>query len=45
MLGHPVLAGLKQQIAMRRYPERLLHCGGPTIIDAVGHLARIRHDL
>lgn len=45
MLGHPVLAGLKQQIAVRRYPERLLHCGGPTIIDAVGHLAQIRRTL
>lgn len=45
MLGHPVLAGLKQQIAVRRYPEKLLHCGGPTIIDAVGHLAQIRRTL
>ncbi|MFN3474234.1 MAG: ABC transporter substrate-binding protein [Blastomonas sp.] len=45
MLGHPVLAGLKRQIAVRRYPERLLHCGGPTIIEAVGHLARIRQSL
>jgi iron complex transport system substrate-binding protein len=45
MLGHPVLAGLKQQIAVRRYPEKLLHCGGPTIIDAVGHLAQIRRSL
>ena len=45
MLRHPVLAGLLQAIAVRRYPERLLHCGGPTIIDAVGHLARIRRAL
>jgi len=45
MLGHPVLAGLSRQIAVRRYPERLLHCGGPTIIDAVGHLASIRRTL
>lgn len=45
MLGHPVLAGLKQQIAVRRYPEKLLHCGGPTIINAVGHLAQIRRTL
>lgn len=42
MLGHPVLARLKQTIAVRRYPERLLHCGGPTITDALGYLARIR---
>jgi iron complex transport system substrate-binding protein len=45
MLGHPVLAGLKQRIAVRRYPEKLLHCGGPTIIEAVGHLAQIRRTL
>lgn len=45
MLGHPVLAGRKHQIAVRRYPEKLLHCGGPTIIDAVGHLAQIRRTL
>ncbi|MDT7535469.1 ABC transporter substrate-binding protein [Sphingobium sp. SA2] len=45
MLGHPVLAGLTRKIAVRRYPERLLHCGGPTIIDAVAHLASIRGTL
>lgn len=45
MLRHPVLAGLRQAIAVRRYPERLLHCGGATIIDAVAHLARIRRAL
>jgi iron complex transport system substrate-binding protein len=45
ILGHPVLAHLQRQIAVRTYPERLLHCGGPTIIDAVGHLARIRREL
>jgi len=45
MLGHPVLARLKHQIAVRRYPEKLLHCGGPTIIEAVGHLAQIRRTL
>ncbi|MGC6401070.1 helical backbone metal receptor [Sphingomonas sp. FW199] len=45
MLGHPVLAGLNRRIAIRDYPERLLHCGGPTIIDAVGQLARVRQSL
>jgi iron complex transport system substrate-binding protein len=45
MLSHPVLAHLKDRIAVRAYPERLLHCGGPTIIDAVRHLARIRQSL
>lgn len=45
MLRHPVLAGLGKAIAVRPYPERLLHCGGPTIIDAVRHLAQVRRSL
>lgn len=45
MLSHPVLNGLTQQITVHRYPERLLHCGGPTIVDAVRHLASIRRSL
>lgn len=45
MLSHPVLDRLKRQIAMRPYPDRLLQCGGPTIIEAVRHLARIRQAL
>jgi iron complex transport system substrate-binding protein len=45
MLAHPVLDHLKGRIAVRRYPERLLHCGGPTVIDALGHLARVRRAL
>lgn len=45
MLGHPVLDHLRARIAVRSYPDRLMHCGGPTIIDAVGTLARIRKAL
>jgi iron complex transport system substrate-binding protein len=45
MLRHPVLDHLEGRIAVRPFPERLLHCGGPTIIDAVSHLARIRGSL
>lgn len=45
MLGHPVLDRLKHRIAARDYPERLLHCGGPTIADAVRHLAAVRKSL
>ncbi|WP_374136694.1 ABC transporter substrate-binding protein [Sphingomonas sp.] len=45
MLSHPVLDHLRDRIAVRRYPDRLLHCGGPTIIEAVAHLARIRRSL
>lgn len=45
MLGHPVLKHFKTSVAVREYPERLLHCGGPTIIDSVQHLANIRRSL
>lgn len=45
MLSHPVLRPLAQHIAVRAYPERLLHCGGPTIIDAVTELAKARRSL
>jgi iron complex transport system substrate-binding protein len=45
MLGHPVLRSLKKEITVRTYPDRLLRCGGPTIIDAVGRLADIRKSL
>lgn len=45
MLSHPVLKPLARRIAVRGYPERLLHCGGPTIIDAVAELARARRSL
>lgn len=45
MLGHPVLQPLRSHIAFRPYPERLLRCGGPTIIDAVAQLARAHQSL
>ncbi|GGE03352.1 hypothetical protein GCM10011529_07270 [Polymorphobacter glacialis] len=45
MLGHRVLRPLAGHIAVREYPERLMHCGGPTIIEAVGLLARVRRSL
>jgi iron complex transport system substrate-binding protein len=45
MLGHPVLKRLRQTTAIHPYPERLMHCGGPTIIDAVTHLANVRRSL
>ena len=45
MLRHPVLRPLADQIAIRPFAERLLHCGGPTIIDAVRHLASVRRTL
>ncbi|MEY2882324.1 MAG: hypothetical protein RL490_48 [Pseudomonadota bacterium] len=45
MLGHPALKRLAGHIAIRPYPERLLRCGGPTIIDAVAALASARRSL
>jgi iron complex transport system substrate-binding protein len=45
MLGHPVLRRLAGQVAMRPFPERLLNCGGPTIIAALGQLAAVRKSL
>ena len=45
MLGHPVLRSLVHRIALRPYPERLLNCGGPSIIAALNHLAAVRRTL
>lgn len=45
MLTHPVLRRLDADIAVRDYPERLMHCGGPTIIDAARRLADVRRSL
>ena len=45
VLGHPVLRPLAARIAMRQFPEKLLFCGGPTIIDAVAHLSAARATL
>lgn len=45
MLDHPVLRPLAGHIAIRAFPERLLQCGGPTIIAAVNRLAAVRSSL
>jgi iron complex transport system substrate-binding protein len=45
MLSHPALATLRPKLAVYTYPPRLLHCGGPTIIDAVSTLADARRQL
>lgn len=42
MTGHPIVRRLTAHTVLHPYPERLLHCGGPTIIDAVAELARAR---
>lgn len=45
VLGHPVLRELRARIAVRDFPERLLFCGGPTIIDALARLRAVRRSL
>ncbi len=45
LLGHPVMRRLRDRIAVRDFPERLLFCGGPTIIDVMDRLAAIRRSL
>jgi iron complex transport system substrate-binding protein len=42
LLGHPAMAQLKRRIRVADYPERLLHCGGPTIIEALARLSEVR---
>jgi iron complex transport system substrate-binding protein len=42
MLSHPVVEKLKGHSRFHPFPERLLHCGGPTIIDALAALSAAR---
>lgn len=41
---HPALRRAATHITYAELPSHMLHCGGPVIIDAARHLARIRHD-
>lgn len=45
MLDHPAIVKLAQRVAFRKYPFRLMTCGGPTIIEAVARLAEIRREM
>lgn len=45
MLGHPALRHLDGRVAVRAWPQRLLNCGGPTVIEAVNRLAAVRSGL
>jgi iron complex transport system substrate-binding protein len=45
LLAHPVMQKLASRIIFRPYPPRLMHCGGPTIIDALARLTHIRKEL
>lgn len=45
LLGHPVMRRLRDRVAVREFPERLLFCGGPTIIDVMDRLSAVRRSL
>ncbi len=45
MLQHPAVKKLQARVAFRRYPFRLLQCGGPTIIQAVARLAAVHREM
>jgi iron complex transport system substrate-binding protein len=45
MTTHPALARLRRFTRIAPYPERLLHCAGPTLIEAAGRLAEVRREV
>ncbi|SIN64355.1 iron complex transport system substrate-binding protein [Parasphingorhabdus marina DSM 22363] len=45
MLSHPVLRKLAHRIMIADYPARLMHCAGPTLIEAVKTLSAARRKL
>lgn len=45
MLSHPVMKKLSHRITIADYPARLLHCAGPTLIDAAETLSAARRKL
>ncbi|MBB4640118.1 ABC transporter substrate-binding protein [Rhizorhapis suberifaciens] len=45
MLNHPAIRRLSHRVAMFDYAPRLLHCAGPSMIDAVTRLAEVRRSL
>ena len=44
VLSHPALAALSPRTRRETFPETLMFCGGPSIIPAIGALARARED-
>jgi iron complex transport system substrate-binding protein len=45
MTSHPALAHLDRRMARAAFPERLLSCGGPSVIPALAHLSAARDAL
>ncbi len=44
ILSHPVMKAASHKIRIVDFPSRMLNCGGPTIIDALGILSRAHQD-
>ncbi len=42
LLRHPALLALKGRMKVADFPERLLYCGGPTLMETADTLARAR---
>lgn len=42
VMTHPALGALKGRMKQARFPERLLYCGGPVLIESAQAMARAR---
>jgi len=45
MLAHPVMQRIGPRMAVRAFPPRLMHCAGPTVIEALARLKRIYSEM
>jgi iron complex transport system substrate-binding protein len=45
VMTHPALKGLGNRTLQARFPERLLYCGGPVLIDTAAVLAKARRQV
>lgn len=42
VMRHPALDAVRSRMRIVTFPERLMHCGGPNIVESVGRLAAAR---
>jgi iron complex transport system substrate-binding protein len=45
VMTHPALGALKGRMKQARFPERLLYCGGPVLIQTAQAMARARDEI
>jgi len=45
VMTHPALGALAGRMTQARFPERLLYCGGPVLIESVQAMARARAEV